>query len=91
MHDGSILLVLGVVGARMAQRLRRREPVAPRAAVAALAAGGVAWVLGRTDGPLCDPDSLLQPHALWHALAAVAAAAALAVPTTGRSAAQPRR
>lgn len=22
--------------------------------------------LGATGGPLCDPDSLLQPHALWH-------------------------
>lgn len=28
-------------------------------------------LLGRTGGPLCDPDSVLQLHALWHVLTAV--------------------
>jgi hypothetical protein len=28
--------------------------------------------LGATGGPLCDPDSLLQPHGIWHLGAAVA-------------------
>lgn len=28
--------------------------------------------LGSTEGPLCDPDSLWQPHGLWHVGAAVA-------------------
>jgi hypothetical protein len=28
-------------------------------------------VAGRTGGPLCDPSAFLQPHAAWHALAAV--------------------
>ena len=30
--------------------------------------------LGATDWPLCDPESLLQTHALWHVGAAVAVA-----------------
>jgi hypothetical protein len=34
--------------------------------------GGLANVLGKTGGPLCDPDGLLQLHALWHFLTAVA-------------------
>jgi hypothetical protein len=43
--------------------------------VAALAAGVTAYLLGRTGGPLCRPDSLLQLHALWHLLTATAMAA----------------
>lgn len=30
----------------------------------------VAWWLGRSASPFCDPDSLLQPHALWHLMVA---------------------
>ncbi|MDD9205261.1 hypothetical protein PU560_02125 [Georgenia sp. 10Sc9-8] len=41
-------------------------------AVALLAAGGVLGALSRADGPLCDPTSLWQGHAVWHILAAVA-------------------
>ena len=47
-----------------------------RSTIGALAVLGLAAVIGRlgaTGGPLCDPDSLLQPHGFWH----VAAAAAL--------------
>jgi hypothetical protein len=40
--------------------------------LAALAVGVPAYLLGRTGGPLCRPDSLLQPHALWHLMTAVA-------------------
>jgi hypothetical protein len=29
-----------------------------------------AFVVGRSSGPLCDPDSLLQGHAAWHVLSA---------------------
>jgi hypothetical protein len=45
---------------------------ARRVALAALAAGAVLDVLGRTGRPLCDPDSLLQGHAAWHVLTALA-------------------
>ena len=31
----------------------------------------IIWQPSRTDGVLCDPDSLLQGHALWHILGAV--------------------
>ncbi len=43
--------------------------------LAALAVGVTAYLAGRTGSPLCRPDSLLQPHALWHVLTAVAMAA----------------
>jgi hypothetical protein len=33
------------------------------------------WLPSRTGGPLCDPDSLLQGHALWHLLCAGSAGA----------------
>lgn len=58
--------------------------------VAALAVGVTAYLVGRTGGSLCRPDSLLQPHALWHLLTAVAMAAwaadRLAHPTLARTA-----
>jgi hypothetical protein len=41
----------------------------------ALALGGLAFLFGRTGSPLCRPGSLLQIHAAWHLLVAVAAAA----------------
>ena len=56
-----------------AARLRRVGGGATRErriAGPALAAGLVAQALGRTGGPWCRPDSLLQPHALWHVLTA---------------------
>ena len=31
------------------------------------------WNLSKTGGPWCDPHSLLQGHAVWHVLGAVAA------------------
>lgn len=40
--------------------------------LAAIALGGVAFILGRSGSPLCRPESLFQWHALWHVLAAVA-------------------
>ena len=55
-----------------------REPAA-RARVAVvlglLGAGALVGSLSRTGGPLCDPSSVLQGHAVWH----LAAACALAV------------
>jgi hypothetical protein len=40
------------------------------ALAAILAALGI-WSVSGTDGPLCDPNSLLQGHAAWHLLDAV--------------------
>jgi hypothetical protein len=54
----------------------RRPGRAGRAVVlGALGIGLAAYLLGRTGGPLCRPDSLLQPHALWHLMTAAAMAA----------------
>ncbi|MCZ6853579.1 MAG: hypothetical protein O7G86_06640, partial [Gammaproteobacteria bacterium] len=30
------------------------------------------WLTGRPGNPLCNPDSLIQAHAIWHLLSAVA-------------------
>ena len=37
-----------------------------------LVTGGLINLLGRTGGPICDPDSYFQGHALWHVLTAAA-------------------
>ncbi len=37
-----------------------------------LAGGVVVFALSRTGGPLCDPESLVQGHAVWHLATAVA-------------------
>ncbi len=42
------------------------------AIVVVLSIAGIVNVLGRTDAPLCDPDSLYQGHAVWHVLTAAA-------------------
>lgn len=38
--------------------------------VGLLGAGALLWWLGRDGGPLCAADASLQPHGLWHILAA---------------------
>jgi hypothetical protein len=40
------------------------------AGVAAFAVAYAIWLPSRTGGPLCDPDSLIQGHAIWHLLCA---------------------
>jgi hypothetical protein len=71
-HDASLV---AVPAAALAVAWRRRSfPRLPAAAVVALVAGAVANVLTRTGAPLCRPDSLLQGHAVWHALTALGAA-----------------
>jgi hypothetical protein len=46
-----------------------------RGSLGALGLGLIAQWAGRTGGPLCDPNHALQPHGMWHVLAAVAAEA----------------
>jgi hypothetical protein len=77
-HDLSILAVLSQVV--VYELLERRRGPAPRqaafaTALAALGLGSVAFVLGRTSSPLCDPDSPLQLHGAWHLLVAMSLAA----------------
>lgn len=54
---------------------------------AASVLGVTAFLVGRTGGPLCDPSSPMQWHAIWHA----AAAAAMALYAVGRIAPSDRR
>jgi hypothetical protein len=72
-HNAAIvaLVVLTVAAAWR----RRGVPRPPALAVVAFAAAVILNLLGRTGAPLCRPDSLAQPHAAWHVLTAVAAAA----------------
>ena len=72
---GALGLLVAAGEVAVARRGPRRPPGAYRAGVAALAVGAACWWLGRTGGPLCDPDSLLQGHAAWHLLTAFALAA----------------
>ena len=81
LHDGGLYAVVSFVAVHeVARRVRRAAGWTPRrraaylAAMAAVAAGAACWWLGRTGGPLCDPDSPLQGHAAWHLLTATALA-----------------
>ncbi len=72
-------VVIGIVVALewfvQRHRLRPVDPATVRRtdiAIGVVAALGLAsWVLGRTDAPLCDPDTIAQPHGLWHLLSSI--------------------
>ena len=77
LHDAGIGGTLAFVAAtevialvRRPRRARTRRRLAIAAAL--LAAATVVNLLSRTGDPLCDPDSLLQGHAVWHVLTAAA-------------------
>jgi hypothetical protein len=81
LHDVTIVVV-AVVAARAVPRVRRGAAARPWLAAGAAAAFAVALPLqafGRTGGPLCRPDSVLQAHAGWHVLTAIALAAVFVV------------
>lgn len=91
-HDWSIVALVAAVGVTWIRDRWRRPPVATMATLA-LAAG--VNVLSRTGEPLCQPDSLLQGHGLWHVLTALAVAwwfvprLALTDPARSRSSPEP--
>jgi hypothetical protein len=63
--------IVSIAFSEMAAR-RRRLPSVIDGTVLGLAGLGIcAWLLGRSDSPLCDPDSWAQPHGLWHLLSAL--------------------
>jgi 1-acyl-sn-glycerol-3-phosphate acyltransferase len=84
-----VALVASVIG-RIRTRTRPAWSDLPFIAVAAAAA--LAFVLGRTNSPVCDEDSIFQFHGIWHiataVLALVWARAALAVSSRGEGAAR---
>lgn len=65
--------VVAVIVSDLALRRRARPDTRwSLAAGLAMVLALVFFILGRSDGPLCDSDSLFQGHALWHVLAAMA-------------------
>ena len=72
-HDVSIVALVAVVVVAV-HRARWRPP--PLALVALVVGAGL-YLLGRTDGPLCSPSSVVQLHAGWHVATAVAAGTVL--------------
>jgi hypothetical protein len=87
-HDLPIVAVVGLLTLNEAFRAAGVDPdgarpdavpQAGRVAVVAGAAALAAYVLGRTESPLCQPESPFQLHAAWHVLSAVALAAVVEV------------
>ncbi|MGI9642843.1 MAG: ceramidase domain-containing protein [Acidimicrobiia bacterium] len=71
----SATVVLGVllgVAAVVTEVMVGRAPRVWAPALVVGVIGTVLNVLGRTDAPLCEPDSVLQAHGAWHLLTAVA-------------------
>jgi hypothetical protein len=72
-------LLVGTLFAAEVVVFRRRLRLAPRhdqtrkyvVMTVVLVAAGALWVLGRTDSPICEPDSYFQPHGLWHITSAI--------------------
>jgi hypothetical protein len=85
LHDATIVLLAAVV-AVAAQRIARGVRAQP--GVALCAAGALALALplqlfGRSGGPLCRPNAILQAHAGWHVLSATALAGAFVLAAAG--------
>ena len=79
LHDAPIPLLLLLIAAVAANRLLRHRRVLPGLSrqrlltlIALGALAGAAYLFGRTGSPLCDEDSWLQLHGVWHIATAVA-------------------
>lgn len=79
LHDVPIALVATQAVVVPLARVAAGGPAFRTAQSASLTACGtlagaalVAYLAGRTGGPLCDPGSRLQPHAAWHVAGALA-------------------
>lgn len=74
--SGPAQIVVGTVAVCGEIDRVKRAPRPPQPADRALGpvalSGAAAHVLGRTGGPLCRPDSVVQPHAYWHLATATA-------------------
>lgn len=62
----AIPVELGLTGLAVFLHLSRESSRRTFAALVLLGAIGVFGRLGSGGGPLCDPDSLIQPHGFWH-------------------------
>ena len=76
LHGGNLIFAIGLILAltlEVGLWRRTRSAAVARAGIQALSALIAAFAIWLLDqGPLCDPDSLIQGHALWHILCAVA-------------------
>jgi hypothetical protein len=92
LHDGTIAVVAAVVAASIPSIVRGAQ-ARPRVAVLTIGAIALAIPLqlfGRTGGPLCRPESVLQAHAGWHVLTAAALGGALVLSRRGAQLARRR-
>ena len=71
---GVVAAGLAVTEVLIYRRGLRRPSAALWAALTALGIGAIVFSLSRTSGPLCDPNSWLQGHAVWHVMTALALA-----------------
>lgn len=69
-HDVGLYAAVAVALLEVWRRTAAGRP--PWAAGGVVALGLLLWATTRTGGPLCRPGSLLQGHAGWHGLAALA-------------------
>jgi hypothetical protein len=78
-HDGSIILALVSAILLVTATGGRRSGIwrtgPGRLSAASVVAALAAYAAGRTGSPLCDPDSWIQLHAVWHVLIAGSALA----------------
>lgn len=68
-----VALVVSVIGSDVAlHRISPRGGWWYTTSLVAMTAAIAMFLLGRSGGPICDPESIFQGHALWHVLGAVA-------------------
>lgn len=73
--DAGLVVIGGLAVALVGIEVRARRVLSTPPIVFILAAIALSLqVLGRTGGPLCEPDSVFQLHAAWHVLTATAVA-----------------
>ncbi len=87
-HSTNALMVAGIAGVVLSHLGLRRVGRASRrlllSALLAMALAATFFVLGRAGGPICDPDSAFQGHAMWHILSAIGIAAYFAATSPPR-------
>jgi hypothetical protein len=82
----TIVVTIALVAADIAHHRRVPAPsVWYWVSLGAMVLAVAAFVLGRTSGPLCDPDSFFQGHASWHKLSAAAISAYFVATSEARS------
>ena len=70
----AFLAVLGIMGPLVGWPQTRRPDTRNKGVLVAaglVGTGAIIMLLGRTGGPLCVPDAVIQGHAVWHVFAAV--------------------